>query len=109
MGVVQKATCRDCACEFSVRHGGGFTFEEYYCTKCGHYISIPRSELEEGGYDTRNGGEDQTKVLSQIIIKAMLERGGCKCGGPYTTMPTWRCPQCQSTNIQINSPTIFYD
>lgn len=132
MGGSSGYICRACGTHFTVRGGGGFTFDQLHCDACGMDRSVSHEELGDihlrfvkglpGPYavsrweaDARiqrdYPGEPLTEEAYHAAAEASLEP--CACGGRFRYNAPSRCPGCRSTkeqwDVDMSRAGVLYD
>ena len=95
MGCISEGICRDCGTIYSIKTGGGFINHDLHCDKCGKLKTVYFMELREAPSKYRSFEE---------------YAGKCECGGNYTMDAPPRCPNCRSTNFEVDhTKDLMYD
>jgi hypothetical protein len=116
MGTAQDVICEECGEHFTISAGGGFTFHQLHCGKCGEETTVDFDELGEVHARYLKGLEtpycvaswDQDKAIQrshpgeplgeEAYHEAVEELAGrCDCGGRFSFQALPRCPECRST------------
>jgi len=106
MGMTYNATCRNCGNTFTSRYGGGFSFVDVRCDKCGKEKTAPNKVLNMLCLVIN---EDKFKINEEINLEIEAAIGRCECGGRFSINAPVRCPQCKSTDIEEGPGVILYD
>jgi hypothetical protein len=127
MGSSSAATCLDCAHQFTVSDGGGFTSHQLRCVSCGRAKDIGFDELGDlhlrylkgsaTPYTVAFAGEHQyvrehldIEPISSEEYSAGVEAATtCDCGGALSFSAPPRCPKCGSLRIEEGPAFIQYD
>lgn len=128
MGYQVNATCRTCGAEFTVDHGGGFSFHLLRCDRCGKTKATGFNELGEvhvryvkglpGPYCVASAERDRA-IQKNARIASITEKeyrkkidamaGACTCGGRFRLDAPPRCPKCRSRQIDEGETAVMYD
>lgn len=127
MGLENAATCLDCADQFTVSHGGGFTFHQLRCVLCGCAKDIGFDELGDlhlrylkgsgTPYTVAFASEheyvrehlDIEPISSEEYYAGVEAAATCDCGGALSFDAPARCPKCGSLRIEEGAAFIQYD
>ena len=128
MGHRNGARCLDCGEDFSVDHGGGFTFHLLRCDRCGKAKQIGFDKIEDlhnrylkglkGPYAVATMAHDkwvrencEGEPLSEEEYHKAIEEfaGSHRCRGKYRFDAPPRCPKCRSLNIEEGETMMCYD
>ena len=103
MGQTFKAKCNCCGREFEFDEGGGFCFYLLRCNRCGRVKEISFDEVDKFKLKYPRNDDRYYDEVEELV-------GQCRCGGDYLFCAPARCPECKSTNIDIDDdPVMFYD
>lgn len=121
MGSQYGAICASCRHKFTVSEGGGFRFHLLHCDRCGRDKSIGFEELGEahlkylkglpGPYAMATAAHDKEvqstyegEPLSRKAYESYVEELAslCTCGGHYRFEAAPRCPQCRSSQFEVD-------
>ena len=108
MGCSYHAICKKCDEHFQVEDGGGFTFHQVRCDKCGKTKSVPFDKIEhiQDAFSHDRWSDKYYEAVAQFAGKHR-----CKQKGKYVNKAPVRCPKCFSTEHE-NDPDgdmILYD
>ena len=124
MGHTAETKCLDCGFEYEESYGGGFTFHQLRCDRCGKEKMTGFDELGEllqrflkgrpGYYGTTDAEMDANAPVEPISEKEYHKgvetfAGGCRCGGDYKLGAPPRCPKCRSTQLEEGQAGIMFD
>ncbi len=127
MGSENAAACLDCAYQFTVSNGGGFTFHQLRCVLCGSAKSIGFDELGDlhlrylkgsaTPYTVASANEhryvrehlDIEPISADEYYASVEAAATCDCGGALSFDAPPRCPRCGSLRIEIGPETLCYD
>ena len=127
MGSSSTATCLDCADQFTVSNGGGFTFHLLHCVRCGQAKGVGFDELGDlhlrylkgsaTPYTVASANEhryvrehlDIEPVSAEDYYAGVEAAASCDCGGALSFDAPPRCPKCGSLRIEEGPGTLCYD
>jgi predicted Zn-ribbon and HTH transcriptional regulator len=127
MGSSSAARCPDCAYQFTVSDGGGFTFHQLRCASCGRAKNIGFDELGDlhlrylkgsaTPYSVAFANEHQyvrehldiESISSEDYYAGVEAAATCDCGGALSFSAPPRCPKCGSCRIEEGAAFIQYD
>jgi len=99
MGSQCKASCKECGHRFTLNEGGGLSFEQLHCEKCGCAKTVNLYQSEPG---LPSSADDWKKRIE-------ARAGSCRCGGKHRLGARPRCPKCGSLRLDRGEPTLCYD
>lgn len=119
MGTERTVICGSCTTRFTISEGGGFTFHQLHCDRCGEESTVGFAELGEvhrryiAGLDVPYSFATQEwdrtvqatfegEPLEEEAYLREVERfaGRCGCGGKFSFQALPRCPDCGSTSFE---------
>ena len=128
MGVEVEGKRLECGQAFTVSDGGGFFFHLVRCEACGETKGIGFDEIEPlrasylkdlslpygmvtvaQDHDAEKHWDPDTFAEEKHHRAVESFAGNCACGGKFTLNALPRCPDCQSTHIELGEITMLYD
>jgi hypothetical protein len=125
VGQVIRTSCLECGEQFEMSRGGGFTFHQLGCDRCGRTTAVSLAALGDlhlrylAGLPTPFAVSASDTVsetakaepISEEEYQREVEKiaGKCSCGGEFTFAAPPRCPRCRSTRLAKGTIVICYD
>lgn len=91
MGQSRPIICNECGNHWTHIDGSGFRSAIYYCDLCANRKSMFQDRMNKLAF------------LNPANLKQ------CACGGKFALEVTIRCPECQSTDLEITAPSTLWD
>jgi len=91
MGQSRPIICNECGNHWTHIDGSGFRSAIYYCDLCANRKSLFQDRMNKLAF------------LNPENLKK------CECGGSFAMKTTIRCPECQSTDLEIISQSTPWD